>query len=235
MSRDLPRPSARRPWTVLALLIAMLGSAEGAAATDPPRLLLIPGGGFVERFDTMPYAAGGLGRARGFAVTNVRYRLNDPLAAWRQVRRLAQRARRNGRAVYAYGESAGGILAALLAERGLAEAAAVNAPPSDLTRWRLPGFPGYWAAMRNGSLSTRRLLSPALHPSTNPILVQQSSEDRIVPASMNRRWAERDPRVRMRAYAGPHVGGTDFATYVDNVSAALDYLDRHRAGRRPPP
>lgn len=86
--------------------------------------------------------------------------LFDPLAAWHRVRDEARRLARRGRSLYAYGESAGGTLAALLAERCLVRAATVNAPVSDLTSWSLPGYPGFWESMRNAGPRTRALLSP---------------------------------------------------------------------------
>jgi acetyl esterase/lipase len=249
--RNAVGPCAPRGRTALTLLAAALiicfaaaGVARGStgsshrtevsgativAAHKPPLLLLIPGGGFVERYDSMWFVARGLGRDEGYAVKELDYMLNNPLGAWKQIRGVARRARDNGREVYAYGESAGGNFAALLAQRGLATAASANAPPSDLTEWSFPGFPDYWAGMRNHSLRTRQFLSPAFHPSRSPILIQQSSTDAIVPASMNQRWAERDPNVRIREYAGFHVVGLDLNTYADNVRDALDYLGRQRA------
>lgn len=202
-----------------------------AAEHPPPLLLLIPGGGFVLRAETMPIAASGIGREMGFAVRTVRYRLNDPLTAWRQVRDLARRARANRRDVYAYGESAGGTLAALLAGRGLAVAAATNAPPSDLTRWRLPGYPHYWQRMENGGPRKRRALSPALRPTRGPVLVQHSETDTVVPASMSAAWARRDPRVTVSGYAGHHVVGKDLAAYPGLVREGLAFLAERRAGR----
>jgi pimeloyl-ACP methyl ester carboxylesterase len=200
-----------------------------AKSNKPPLLLLIPGGGFIKRYDSMPVVARGLGREQGYAVEDVGYKLNDPLGAWKQIRDLAGRAKRNGRDVYAYGESVGGNFAALLAEKRLARAASANAPPSDLTDWSLPGVVDYWAGMKNHGLGTRRVLSPAFHQSPSPILIQQSLTDPYVPAKMNQRWAQRDPNVRLEEYAGFHVVGLDLRTYADNVRDAFAFLARQRA------
>jgi acetyl esterase/lipase len=53
----------------------------------------------------------------------------------------ARRLRERGYRVFAYGDSAGGTLAALLADRGLVRAAVANEPPSNLIEW-----PGYYSS-----------------------------------------------------------------------------------------
>jgi acetyl esterase/lipase len=204
---------------------------DGPPRDRPPLLLLIPGGGFVSLYSAQLTWVAKIARRQGFDPRTIAYTLDDPLGGWIDVRYLARRGRRNGREVYAYGESAGGDFAALLAEKGLALAASVNAPPSDLTEWSLPGAPDFWQEMAHHGPRTRLALSPALHPSRKPILVQQSPTDQVVPAGMNRGWAARDARVRLQTYAGNHVFGADFGTYGDNVRNALAFLKRQRKAR----
>ena len=68
------------------------------------------------------------------------YELFDVPTAIAQTVAAAKRLRKRGRQVYAYGESAGGDLAALLAERGLAQAAAVQSSVVDLVAF-INGYP----------------------------------------------------------------------------------------------
>lgn len=196
-----------------------------------PLLVYVPGGGFRERYDASPWVRR-VAERRGFEFRAPDYPLSNPLGAYRRIRRVVAKAQRNGRDVYLYGESAGGTIAARLAEQGFGRAAAVNAPPSNLMRWKMPDAPNYWGEMRNGGPSTRRFLSPALHRSQSPILVQQSMTDSVVPGRMNARWARRDPKVRLRRYRGNHVAGTDLNAYLQNIRVALNYLDRQEGRRR---
>ena len=205
--------------------LALLGSPD---VKRPPLLLYIPGGGFVQRNDASELVSE-VADNRGYDFRSVGYPLNNPLGAFRAARRQARRAQRNGRDVYLYGESAGGTIAARLAQMGFGRAAAVNAPPTDLTKWSLPGRENYWEGMQNNGMGTRRFLSPALQgPSKRPIMVQQSPTDTIVPGGPSREWARRDPRVHMSPYEGHHVGGESYATYPQNIRGAFNFLDRVR-------
>ena len=112
----------------------------GRGTSLAPHLLLIHGGSFL--FEDPLFEP--LTRARGR-----RRRVRPPLPelpARRPARRPSKRrgpkpsrlnARYPGR-VYAYGTSAGGTLAALLAGDGMVEAAVAKAPVSDLVGWRWP-------------------------------------------------------------------------------------------------
>jgi hypothetical protein len=200
------------------LLIAAAGcGATGEAEPEPkqPLLLMLPPGGFLLTAGPMSEARK-LAIRRGFLVEQIDYVLGDPLGAWREVRRRAVRARENGRPVYAYGESAGGVLASLLAKRGIAAAAVSNAAPSNMTTWNNPA----WPHLRNKGASTRRALSPVFGPTKNPVLLLDTPE---VPATfrMNTVWARRDSMVRFSGYTGPHIYGDDHRAILREAMAFL--------------
>jgi hypothetical protein len=212
---------------VRAILISLLAAVTGCSATgarEPPQerplLLVLPPGGFLlpsgPRTEALEMA-----RRRGFAARQIDYVLGDPLSAWHEVRGEALRARRNGRAVYAYGESAGGVLASLLAKKGIANAAVSNGAPSNMTTWTAANS---WHLLRNHGLGTRRALSPVFGPTRRPILAQDTPE---VPVTfrMNTRWAKRDPMVRFSGHLGGHVSGEDYRAILGQ---AMAFLAAHR-------
>ncbi|HKG35643.1 MAG TPA: hypothetical protein VKA89_04290 [Solirubrobacterales bacterium] len=188
-------------------------------------LYILPPGGFAfpATLDLMEEARRAA-RAHGFQPREIDYPLGNPTRAWEFVRDDARRAVRAGREVYAYGESAGGVLSSLLAERGIAEAAVSNGAPNNLTNfytddvWSDPLPYGFGLP-----LSDRRRLSPVFRPTRHPILVQQSRNGDPF-YEMNRRWAARDPRVRLAIYPGGHVRGTGPAGYARILEQALAYL-----------
>lgn len=182
-------------------------------------MLYIPGGGFVSNIhNALPNQ---YGHQAGFDVKRIDYTLNDPLTAWKEVKQAALKAKRSGRKVIAYGESAGGVFASRLAELGFADRAVANAPPSNLTNWNLNNDPNYWNTLKHHGMETRKYLSPAFHKSMNPILVQQSASDVVTPYNMNRRWAARDQKVGFQSYQGGHVLGDN---YTGNLTNAMTYL-----------
>jgi fermentation-respiration switch protein FrsA (DUF1100 family) len=125
------------------------------------------------------------------------------LAARAQARRLGRRYR--GR-VYAYGTSAGGTLAALLASDGLVSAAAAKAPISDLVGWQWPLTaygPDYYETI-GASEADRYRLSPLRRPARRPLLVVQGRGDQVVPPAMNRAYAVKFERVRLWVVGGGH-------------------------------
>ena len=75
----------------------------------------------------------------------VAYPPNTRLALAR-VRRLAAAERRRGRRVFAYGESAGGTYAEMLALAGRVDAAVAVAAPSDLLEWEADNL-DYWQGL----------------------------------------------------------------------------------------
>jgi len=122
----------------------------------------------------------------------------------------AEAARLRGRygtsSVYAYGSSAGGTLAALLAGEGLVAAAAAKAPISDLLAWEWPlGVygPDYFEQIGMTPEAMRRL-SPLRRRAISPLLILHGRRDRIVPPAMSRVYAVKFTRVRLWVVQGGH-------------------------------
>ncbi|HET6570580.1 MAG TPA: alpha/beta hydrolase fold domain-containing protein [Solirubrobacterales bacterium] len=202
---------------VLALLLAAAFGAPVAAAEPPPKpvLLLLHGGGFFTGDPGyMDYAAAIAAEQGEFATLQPSYPLDDLPAAFAQMKGLALSLRRQGRRVFAYGDSAGGGIAAWLASRGYVAAAAAKAPPTALRAWK-SAFARYYASAAAGdphswrhlhaSEADLRTYSSAGRPSLRPLLIFQSCEDRIVPCAMNVGFAERDPRVSLVGIWGAHA------------------------------
>lgn len=199
----LLRSAALVVLTGLALMVASpgVGTASTQFERDPrPVVLLFHPGGFL--LDANMSEAAAAARAHGMAPVNVDYPLGDPMAAWRFARAAADKLG-NARVV-AYGESAGAVLAARLAELDYVERAVSNSAPSDLLRWQTAKFWATW--FREASVHNLRWLSPALHGSKRPILDLAANDDNVVPIAMNVAWAKRLPLVRFHRILGGHLG-----------------------------
>ena len=175
----------------------------------PPHLLLFHGGSFL--YDDPSFEPETVDRARaaGFVPHYVTYPLGNMPAAVLAARAEARRLRlKFGRdRVYAYGSSAGGTLAALLAGDDLIAAAVAKAPVSDLVGWEWPlgaYGPEYFSAVALGPAARYRL-SPLRRPQRTPLLVVQGRADQIVPAAMNEAFAAKFKRVHLWQVAGGHT------------------------------
>ena len=217
---------------VFAVAFSASATAQGRESVYrmKPALLVFHGGAFVFGDSGSMEAATTIAQRRGFIVENLDYPLQDVPAAVHFAVRRAQRLRQNGYRVFAYGESAGGTLAALLAERGLADAVAAYAPPSDLLHWPSvysdQDFEGWFGLDPAGRIR----LSPAFHRSKRPILVIQGNDGF---RKTNRLWAERDPLVRYRPVAGGHpypYGGP--SAYRANTVLGLAWLRNEATTKR---
>jgi pimeloyl-ACP methyl ester carboxylesterase len=207
----------------LALALALLAPAaalaaegnegkEGVAPQKPspkPQLILFHGGSFLFQDPTfrpltLPYAL-----ANGFVPHYVNYPLGNLPAAVEAARLEARRLRDlvGLENVYAYGASAGGTLAAILAGEGDVSAAVAKAPVSDFGTWEWPlGVYGgnYYETILAG-LETRARLSPVARPEERPLLVIQGREDKIVPPAMNEGFAAKFARVYLWLVPGGHT------------------------------
>lgn len=130
-------------------------------------------------------------------------------AAVRRVRAEARRLRLEfgHDRVYAYGASAGGTLAALLAGDDLVAAAVAKAPVSDLATWEWPLTAygaDYYERVGLGSAARRRL-SPLRRPERAPLLVFQGRGDGVVPPAMNEGFAAKFRRVHLWQVPGGHT------------------------------
>ncbi len=196
----------------LAFPSAVLAEAEGGGPrlTGPaPQLLLIHGGSFL--FDDPSFQARteAPAIAAGFVPHYLSYPLDDlpgaVVAAREEAARLRVRFGLDN--LYAYGSSAGGTLAALLAGDGLVSAAVAKSAPSDLVGWEWPLSaygPGYYEEI-GANPDERQRLSPIRRPMTRPLLVVQGRADRVVPLAMSQAFAAKFRRVHLWVVPGGHA------------------------------
>jgi dipeptidyl aminopeptidase/acylaminoacyl peptidase len=212
-----------RLLAITAIALAALAPAALAPATaaaketgiaphrpaPKPQLILIHGGSFLFhdpffRPLTRPWAL-----EAGFVPHYIDYPLNDLPGAVTAARLEARRLREQvgvGR-VYAYGASAGGTLAAILAGEGDVAAAVAKAPISDLATWEWPlGRYGtnYYENIV-ASPEARMRLSPFNRPEREPLLVIQGRLDDVVPPAMNEAFAAKFGRVHLWLVPGGHT------------------------------
>jgi len=136
------RGLTRIALAALAALAAVVGascsgSTDGDSTTGDdsrPILLTLHPGAFVFGSAEDMTVADGIAEEMGFEPVPVEYPLANLPAAVAQVEEMARRYDASGREVFAYGESAGGTLAALLAQRGQVEASATYAQVTDLRK-----------------------------------------------------------------------------------------------------
>lgn len=218
---------------VLALL---LFTATPAAASRPPalgdkesavpQLLLIHGGSFLYEDPSFEPLTRAAARAAGFIPHYLHYPLGGMPAAFQAARAEALRLRtRYGSAVYAYGTSAGGTLAALLVGDGLVSAAVAKAPPTDLLSWEWPLSaygPDYY--QRIGLTPTaRRRLSPLRRPARSPLLLVHGRRDQVVPVAQSIAFAAKFAQVHLWVVRGGHHTER---TRPELLTRALEWLAR---------
>jgi acetyl esterase/lipase len=215
-------------WLVLAAPAAASPAVDANAGARKPILLLIHGGGFAFNDPTWMDEAARVAAARGFRPVQLEYTLWNLPRALDDAKRAAKRYASRG-PLFAYGESAGGTLAALVARPGRARAAVAYAPVSNLVHW-LGDQPAVLEDLRATRADLRRG-SPALRPATRPILAMVPEHDSIVSSRDTYRWATQDPLVRARTVAGGH-GFTGTTEYAGNLRLAMRWLQR-QASRMP--
>lgn len=212
---------------VAALTPAVAGAAGGGAPAPAQRdqLLLLHGGSFLYEDPTFEPLTRERAIAAGFVPHYVTYPLDSLPAAVATARDEARRLREKFGLdhVFAYGASAGGTLASLLAAEGLVAGGVAKAPVSDLATWEWPlaryGI-GYWESL-GVDLAQRERFSPALREFHSPLLVIQGRADRIVPPRMNEQFAAEHGLVVLWRVAGGHW--TDRSRpYL--VTRAMDWL-----------
>jgi acetyl esterase/lipase len=202
---------------IVALILALTASvarADSATAVPTPgpkpQLLLFHGGSFLFEDPDFEPLTRARAEATGFVPHYVNYPLGDLPAAVRAAEAEAKRLRdQYGLAhVYAYGASAGGTLAALLAGYGLVSAAVAKAPVADLVSWEWPlaAYGPTFDEMIGADPTQRERLSPMYAPAKNPVLVYQGAEDRVVPPAMDRAYAAKYPQqVHYWSVPGAHT------------------------------
>jgi pimeloyl-ACP methyl ester carboxylesterase len=202
------------PAVVVTLLAAASPAHAGARAAaesppgPPPQLLLFHGGSFLYEDPTFEVATRPLAELAGFVPHYVEYPLGDMPAALVRARAEAARLRTRfgAEAVYAYGSSAGGTLAALLAGEGLVAAAVAKAPPTDLVGWTWPLSTygsDYYEGIGLGE-EARYRLSPLRRPERQPLLLLQGRSDAVVPVAMSEAFAAKFRQARLWLLPGGH-------------------------------
>jgi dipeptidyl aminopeptidase/acylaminoacyl peptidase len=205
----------------------------GEAVSLAPQLLLIHGGSFLHADPSFEPATREAAIAAGFVPHYLEYPLGDLVGAVRAARAGARSLGKlhPGR-VYAYGTSAGGTLAALLAGDGLVRAAVAKAPPSDLPNWQWPlvAFgPDYFARIGADPAAMRRL-SPLRRPARRPLLLLHGRADRVVPLAMSEAFAAKFERVNLWAVPGGHRTERTRPELLDRALAWLGRLARAQHG-----
>ncbi len=204
---------------------------SAADAGPKPTLLMFHAGGFAFGDPSLLDYAAEIGRSRGFRTVQVDYPLGDPGGALAFARALAEDASRGKRQAFAYGESAGGSLAARLAELGAVDAAVGISPVADVVSWADETVPDpEWQRAFLGSTREQRRVSPAFYPVDEPLLVTVGREEEGVIADGIESWVATDPGVELRRVAGKHLG--DGGDYGRIVNRALGWLAR--TGQRGP-
>jgi len=207
----------RSTLALLAALLLTVAPAAGAAAEEvgpgrqagpKPHLMLLHGGSFLFDDDEFEPTTREAALRAGFIPHYTTYPLGDMPAAVLALRAEARRLRLKFGAdmVYAYGSSAGGTLAALLAGDGLVGGAVAKAPVSDLITWEWPlleyGVEYYEEVAL--AYSDRYRLSPLRRPAKEPLLLIHGAGDRVVPISQSEAFASKFRRVHLWQVPGGH-------------------------------
>lgn len=228
----------------MVLLLALAPATSAAPAVDSsravdsqPQLLLIHGGSFLFEDPAFEAETRPPALAAGFVPHYLTYPLGDLRGAVLAARAAARELRaRYGPNVYAYGSSAGGTLAALLAGDGLLAGAVVKAPPTDLVGWEWPltAYGADYYDLIGASPGARYRLSPLRRPQRRPLLVVHGREDRVVPVAMNEAFAAKFERVHLWATPGGHHTEKAHPWVLERAFGWLGSLAVTQASRRFP-
>jgi acetyl esterase/lipase len=199
--------------------------------TTPQRhLIVIPGGGFTFLDKNFWPTIAPKAAAAGFTPHLLEYRLYDLEGAVADARAMARSlANRYGRDnVYAYGSSAGGTLAILLAANAQVAGSVVSSGLYDLRYWpwaTVNRGPEYLASI-GADREVRRRVSPMRHRLRCPALLLHGSWDPIVPVTQAEDFEALRPRARLRTYPAGH--GL-YKARPASVSFAINWLARTAA------
>jgi pimeloyl-ACP methyl ester carboxylesterase len=239
---DRRLPSALTTPVLVALLAVLWPPSAGARveAEEPPgprpQLLLFHGGSFLFEDPTFEAATEPIAEAAGFDPHYVTYPLGDVPAAVATARAEAARLRtRYGSDnVYAYGSSAGGTLAAILAGDGLVAGAVAKAPASDLVGWTWPlsAYGEDYYEQVGLTPEARYRLSPLRRAERRPLLVLQGRADAVIPATMSEAFAAKFRQVRLWLLGGGHRAER---SHPQVLKRALRWLLRAGAAEKPEP
>ena len=213
---------SRRPAILAFALAVVLGLCAPSAQAQSPTLLVFHPGGFIFGDTEQMHRAVTIATEMGFNVDNVDYPLEDLNGAVA----AAEQAASQYEDVYAYGESAGGTLAALLAQRGLVKAAAAYSPVANLKVFgkRLNLDPPYADLVHATQVDLRRA-SPIHFDSALPILALTPKHDARWMNRNTQSWAAADPEVDALTVPGGHLGDPDDPSVYDaNAGLLMRFL-----------
>lgn len=192
----------------LTLLVTTARPSEAASPSrqspverpKPVVLLFHPGGYLIGNAASMAPRVAQF-EAAGFKALSIEYTLWDVDQARRDAISSAREYGPN-RDVFAYGESAGGGLAGLMATRGVVDGAALHSPLVSLTgRWGVEPGKLYGCV----KWRCRKRNSPAFHTAKVPVFEMVPLQDTALDPQDALDWAERDPKVRAITYDGNHL------------------------------
>lgn len=223
-------------------LVASTARPPAQPGVRPARhLILIPGGGFTFHDSTFWPVVAPAAAAAGFVPHLLKYRLYDLGGAVADARAFAQDlSRRYGREnVFAYGSSAGGTLAALLASEGLVSSAVSSSGLYDFRYWpwaELDRGPDYLYSI-GADWESRRNHSPISHQLRCPLLSVHGNWDPVVSIFQAEDYVATHPRASLRIYVGGH--GL-YRTRPSSVTGSMRWLNRMankqaQISRRPMP
>ena len=220
---------------VLAIVLVFVSGtgptvAQAAAPVEgkPPVMLLFHSGGFAFGDPSLMDPAAARSLEAGFRPRSVAYLAGGggiPAIVARTMQ-LARQITRRGRDVYAYGDSSGGLLASLLAQKGIARRAAANQPVSDVGHFirSLPGDPDDAAVFLGVPTPLQqRIFSPNARRTHNKVLVTAAENDALSEPTVL--WARRELLVGLRISPGTHL---DPAYYEQNMSSSIAWLGQQR-------
>jgi acetyl esterase/lipase len=195
--------------TALVAVISFPASGASAKTAKRPVVLLFHPGGFVYPCGTPCMADEAVfARSYGFTPRVIDYPTWDVPGA---MRAAIDAVPRHHRPTYAFGESAGGLLATRLAQTGRINAAAAESPVANLPFFVSSPEQGNYpiaAMLRVPSLRSQRLYSPASHSSRGPVFVTVAEQDDLTPSTLA--WADksRHDRVSAEIVPGDHLDST---------------------------
>lgn len=214
-----------------ALSLLLLPVSAGADQLCPARkaraqVVILHGGSFILGSSAMTYDSCNAFARAGYKAYNLDYPLGDLAGAEAYIVSRVARLRRSRLPLYAYGESAGGGLAALLSSRSLVDGAFAWAPVSDLPAWQVESLPGFvnWEPFVSSSPDLLRRLSAVSFASRRsaPLMVVHGRDDRHVPLAQSLRLKARYPRMRLKVTSGGHLQHEP--SYLNATKSALSFF-----------
>ena len=219
----------------MAAFLVMVGPAVAKTQYCGPKkssaaVIVIHGGSFILGGPDMTADTCKAFAAKGWRVTNLDYPLGDLNGASQSVKLASRIAKRNHQRVFAYGESAGGGLAALAAARRWVDGAFAWAPVSNLYLWQEESQQGFvnWQPFKDSSTSTltRNSADYWAGKRSAPILVVHGQDDTLVNFSQSTRLKSHWPKMTLTPAQGGHYQYE--RSYLDATKNATKCFSRQK-------